>query len=163
MLPEFKFIKAMNEYIESKYIADFLAIVGKEAFEILYHEVEVNWYGRMTPTDYDRTMQLLHSITVSPVKKVGGEYQVKIYYDTDKIIPMDGTSEYPWTRHKSIVDGESSAEALPFFIEYGNGDSPIYQYKGSHPVQTTYQQLVDDSHLLVRFKELFQRKGIKCE
>jgi hypothetical protein len=162
-MPEFRDIKSLNAYIERQYIENFLATVGKEAFEILYHEVEVNWYGRMTPTDYDRTMQLLHSITCSPVKKINGEYQVRIYYDTDKIIPMDGTDGYPWTRHKSIIDGESSAEALPYYIEFGNGDSPIYQYEGTHPVQTTYDQLVQDSHLLVRFKELFEKRGIRCE
>lgn len=162
-MPEFRTIKEMNQWIEKTYMVDFMNRIGEEIKGMLRSEVDALWYRRaFTPQQYERTYQLLESISLSPVKKTNGEYWCKIYYDTDKIIPMDGTETMPWTRHKSIVDGESSAEAIPAFIEYGNGDSPIYQYDGVHPVQNVRERLHEDNHLLTRFKELFELKGIRC-
>jgi hypothetical protein len=162
-MPEFHDLKSLNDFLEKQYMIDFMTRIGKEVFDILYAEVNVGWYQRAyTPQQYERTMQLLHSITVSPVKKINGEYQVEIYYDTDKIIPLDGTADKPWSRHMSIIDGSDWSDAIPYFVEYGNGDSLVYQFEGTHPVENTYKQLLSDNHLLTRFRELFAIKGIKC-
>jgi hypothetical protein len=165
-LPDFKSIKELNKYIEKKYIEEFIKKIGKEVYEILYHEVQTEWYQRngviWTPSDYERSMQLLQSVTCSPVFKNGSEYSVKIYYDTDKIQPMYGTDDKPWTRHMSVVDYSDVSEAIPYYIEYGNNSS-IYEYQGVHPVKNVLEQLDEDKHLLTRFKELFELKGIKVE
>lgn len=165
-MPDFKSIKELNKYIERKYIEEFIKKIGKEVYNILYNEVRVEWYQRngidWEPKDYERTFQLLNSITCSPVFRNGNEYLVKIYYDTDKIQPMFGTEDKPWTRHMSIINHKDVSEAIPYYIEYGN-NSPIYEYQGVHPVKNTLEQLDEDKHLLTRFKELFELKGIKVE
>lgn len=166
-MPDFKSIKELNKYIEKKYIEEFIKKIGKEVYEILYHEVQTEWYQRngvnWSPSDYERTLQLLSSITISPIFKKNGGYFVKIYYDTDKIHPMLGTDEKPWTRHMSVTKKEDVSEAIPHWIEEGNNNSSIYAYEGVHPVKNTLEQLDEDKHLLTRFKELFELKGIKVE
>jgi len=161
-MPSYRNLNDLFIHVGKEYIEKIVGKIGKESFDMLYKEIEVEWYNRrFTPQQYDRTMQLLHSLTYTPVIKNKNEWYVKIYYDTDKIIPMDGTVDKPWTRHKSIVDNESSAEALPYYIEYGNGDSPIYQYEGVSPVGNVKGRLIEDNYVLERFKEILALKGIK--
>lgn len=149
-----------------KHILDIIRKVGKEIQGVLKNEVNKSWYKRAgfdaSKSQYDRTMQLLNSISLAPVIVTGNTYSVKIYYDTSKIVPMDGTQGKPWTRHKSVVDGSSSNEALPYYIENGNGDSSIYQYNGVHPVANVKNWIYDDKYILHRFKELLQDRGFKC-
>lgn len=144
-------------------IMQILQKTGNEIKGVLRQTIQRDWYNRpdynASTTQYLRTLQLLDSISMKPVQTNGNTFSVEIYYDTSKIIPMDGTDQYPWTRHKSIIDSASSAEALPYYIEYGNGDSPIYQYEGVHPVQTVYEWERDDKYVLNRFKELLRDKG----
>lgn len=147
-------------------VIEILKKVGKEIQGVLRDEVDKAWYNRsgfdFDNSQYERTMQLLESISLSPLEVTGNQYQVKIYYDTSKIIPMYGTDSKPWSRHQSVIDGRSSAEALPYYIEYGNGDSSIYQYEGVHPVQNVIDWERSDKYVLHRFKELLEDKGFKC-
>lgn len=150
------------EKILHKQIIEILNKIGTEIKGVLRDELNKSWYQSHEPSSYERSFQLLESISLSPLTVTGNEYSVQIYYDTSKIIPMDGTMNKPWTRHKSIVDDRSSAEALPYYIESGNGNSPIYQFEGVSPVENVLEWQEEDKYVLHRFKELLEDKGYKC-
>jgi hypothetical protein len=154
-------LSELNKIIELAIIQN-IQKIGEEIKGVLRHFVQENWYNRSyEPQQYERTFQLIDSLTVSPVKINGNEYSVQIYYDTDKILPMDGTSDKPWTRHKSIVTQTPSGVYLPLWIEEGQ-DSSIFSFEGVHPVQDTIDWVEEDKYLLNRMKELLEKKGFKC-
>lgn len=162
---DFNSISSLMKYLNTNILAS-IQKIGNEIKGVLKNTVNKEWYQRpdfdVGNSQYLRTMQLLDSITLSPVVSSGNTYTIQIYYDTSLITPMDGTDKYPWTKHKSIVNGSSSSEQLPYYIEFGNGDSSIYSYEGVHPVQKTIDWAKEDRYLLYRFKELLESKGFVC-
>lgn len=148
------------EVILHKQIIEILNKVGNEVKGVLKNELKKRWYNNFEPQQYERTFQLLNSISLSPLKVTSNIYEVKVYYDTSKIVPMDGTAENPWSRHQSIVTGAPSNEMLPEWIENGQHSS-IFSFIGVHPVEGTYEWLKDDNYILNRFKELLRDRGFK--
>jgi hypothetical protein len=159
----FRNFAELIKHLENNILID-IQKIGEEVKNILRNNVRVLWYERngmnWSPRDYERSWQLIDSITCKKALKVGDKYQVEIFFDTDKIQPMYGTDDKPWTRHMSIVDNHSVADAIPYYIEYGN-NSPIYEYEGVHPVETTITDLKSDDYIKERLKELLEKQGYK--
>ena len=137
---------------------------GEEVKKALQMEVRSIFYGREgyhpnaeETAYYKRTWQLIECITCSPVKVSGNKYSVKIYYDTDKLIPMQGEGGY-FPSHMSVVDGRPFQEGLPYTIEYGN-PSRIYGWEAFHIVENLRNRLADDKAILQWFVSAFQRRG----
>jgi hypothetical protein len=155
---------ALIKHLENNILSD-IQKIGEEVKGILRNNVRVLWYERngmnWSPQDYERSFQLIESITCRKAIKTGNKYEVEIFFDTNKIIPMYGTDDKPWTRHMSVVDYTDVSEAIPLWIEEGNNNSSIYSYDGVHPVQTTKQDLKDDNYIKERLKELLEMQGYK--
>jgi hypothetical protein len=160
----FKDLNSLMKHLENNILLD-VQKVGEEVKSILRNNVRVLWYERngtnWTPKDYERSWMLIDSISVSKAIKIGNKYQVEIFFDTDKIIPMYGTDDKPWTRHMSIIDYKNVSEAIPLWIEEGNNNSSIYSYEGVHPVQITKDDLKSDNYIKERLKELLEMQGYK--
>ena len=160
----FSDFNSLIKHLENNILID-VQKIGEEVKTVLKNNVRVLWYERngtgWTPQDYERSFQLINSITCKKAIKVGNKYQVEIYFDTDKIQPMYGTDDKPWTRHMSITDFEDVSEAIPLWIEEGNNNSPIYSYEGVHPVQTTIDNLKSDNYIKERLRELLKTQGYK--
>jgi hypothetical protein len=149
------------KYLESNIPID-LEKIGEEIKGVLRFNVQQLWYNRpFTPTHYTRTFELIDSITCSKAKKVGnGEYQVQIYFDTDKINPYPSENG-EWSKHESITTGTNIAPYLPLWIEEGQ-NSPLFSYDGVHPVETTIDWVIEDQYLKNRMIELLEKRGFKC-
>jgi hypothetical protein len=160
----FSDFNALIKHLENNIVLD-IQKIGEEVKNVLRNNVRVLWYERngmnWTPQDYERTWQLIDSISVSKAIKLGNKYQVEVYYDTDKIVPMYGTEDKPWTRHMSITDFSDVSEAIPFWVEEGNNNSPIYSYEGVYPVKTTIEDLKSDDYIKTRLKELLEMQGYR--
>lgn len=165
---EFRSISELNKYLES-IMADEIVKLGEEVKKALKSELKAKFYGRegyhpnQTETDYYlRTFQLLESIILSPVKKTGNEYSVRIFYDTGRMSTISGVSGELWSTHESVIDGRDFREALPYVIEYGN-PSPIYGWEPFNIVGDLKERLSDDQVVLQWFKRALEKRGIKCE
>jgi hypothetical protein len=158
----FDSISELMKHLETCVLLDTQKI-GNEIKNVLRNNVRVLWYERngmnWTPQDYERSWQLIDSITCTQVVKKGNTYNVTIFFDTDKIIPMYGTDDNPWTRHMSIVDYSDVSEAIPLWMEEGNNNSSIYSYEGTYPVRETKEWIKDDDYIRERLKELLEKQG----
>ena len=104
------------------------------------------------PVMYERTYELLNSITQSEVVKLSnGTYYVEIYYDTDKIRAYprenDGLS-YKWGQHTSF-DGEDVSEFIPLWIEKGT-NNPYYSHKGTDSMEDTKKWIEQEYNRLFK-------------
>ena len=160
---DFKNFESLFAYIEATLPIN-LEIIGEEVKNILKGNIEKLWYGRSyTPTSYTRTMEYLNSVQCSKARKVGGGYEIEIYFATDLILPHSYNND-EWPQHQSITDGEDYSPAIPYFIEYGNnpdGKSPIFEYKGVRPTGATKDWLNDTDYVNKRIVSLLGNYGFK--
>lgn len=126
----FKNMKQVNRYLEKQakigleYCAYRAETKLKELLKKRVYEFE--------PEIYERTFELLNSISKSEVIKVHNSYYVEIYYDTDKIrsYPRD----YPlWGQHTDF-SGNDVSYWIPKFIEEGT-DNKYYSHKGTNSIE----------------------------
>lgn len=129
-------------------IQNCLKEIAKETEDYLRKFVEKNWYNAYSPTMYDRTYDLLNSITRTSVQTMGNSFNISIYFDTDKIKPDDrmGTlnlylSDFwgtEWNAHMSF-DKREFTSGLIETLEFGNPSpySPSYAEQGISMLEKT--------------------------
>lgn len=86
---EFKNTNALNVYIE-KQVKNFLLEAGVEVGKVIKEYIQERFYDAYDPLKYDRTYQLLNSVTCTEVKQIGNTYQIEVYLNTD------GVNYYSW-------------------------------------------------------------------
>lgn len=86
-----------------------------------------------SPSEYERTYELVNSVTHTNVEQVGDVFYVKIYYDTDKIKPH--ILEHKWNQHATFW-GVDMSEYLPLWIEKGTEGNPYYQHEDYRVIET---------------------------
>lgn len=73
------------------------------------------------PKQYERTYQLLESVSRTEVKKIYDRYVVEIYFDYKKMQPI--IVENKWNKHADFygnwIQNEQSASDLINWLEYG--------------------------------------------
>jgi len=100
----------LEKYIQAK-IESFLVQAGEKVKEVIKDYIEERFYGMYEPEFYDRTYQLLESVTCTDVKKIGSTYQLEVYLDTENVDygswNINGYSEYidPEIIFKSASEG----------------------------------------------------------
>ena len=121
MAKTFKSVSEVKKYMNNK-IIKILNEIAQGVKEELYDKVKERLYDAWTPKQYERTEELLDSISKTEVYQEKGFYCVKIFYDTDKIFPH--TVEGKWGQHESFYK-EDISEHLPLWIEEGTKDNPF--------------------------------------
>lgn len=162
----FTSISELLNYIESNMVIN-LEKIGEEVKSYLRTTILTDWYRDHQPTYYERSNMLIDSLTVTKAKKIGNGYEVKIFFDPDKITPTPPGQEGWFPGHSNITDGASSyngmsyGELLPIWIEQGQNSS-INPFSGIGMVEKTKNDLLrGDRYLLERMKELLELKGFK--
>jgi hypothetical protein len=158
----FSDFNALMKHLESNVLLN-IQKIGEEVKGILRNNVRVLFYERngmnWTPEDYTRTYELIDSLEVTPVKKIGNKYEVSVFFNDEKIHPYKVAGE--WSAHESVVTGQDVSQNIPFYMEYGN-QSSLYSYSpDSPPVQTTIEDLKSDDYIKERLKELLEIQGYK--
>lgn len=97
-----------------KSIREIMDRVGQDTVNKLKVYIKLYWYDRYSPKDYDRTYNLLNSVSYR-VK----EDSVEIYIDEDKLVHA---VQAGWNQHMSF-DGEDFSAGLIEFIENGKFSS----------------------------------------
>lgn len=133
---------------------DGLKYCAGRAEMMLKRLLEERLYKACTPSMYDRTYELLDSISHSEVIKLNNDtYYVEIYYDTDKIRSYprkeNGLFTYKWGQHTSF-DGEDVSMWIPKWIEEGTPNNKFYQHEGTNSVEDTKKWLEKEYNRLFR-------------
>jgi hypothetical protein len=156
----FDTLSSIYKYLESEVIIN-TSKIAKEIADVLKNYVRLNWYNDHSPSQYQRTMDILNSISITDVKKNRNGYSVKIFFDDSKInmIEYDGL----FNAHMGIY-GETSYQgmSLPqwvvYWMNYGQ-NSPIYSYEGVGFLEDVIEWNKDDKYHINRMQELLENKG----
>lgn len=153
-------IKGIEKCTE-QIIVKILDKIASQVKDELYKLVKERLYDAWTPSMYQRTNELLDSISKTEVYKEGNKYCVKIFYDTDKIISYpslsnltDNKNEYgsTWGQHADFY-GNDTSEYIPLWIEKGtSGINNPFHRKGINSIENLKEWLEDN------FTELFSKK-----
>lgn len=149
-----------------RHIPTILHQVGLMVEEQLKKYIMENLYLDHTPLDYTRTYDYINSIMTSKVEKVGGSYQVKIYFDTNRI--RQTIVEGSWNQHMNTSDdsetwgGKKVSELLPYFIEYGVEGS-LYDREGINAVKYTTLMIEYSKRHVMKMAELLKQRGFNVE
>lgn len=138
-----------------KEIADRIA---KDTKAKLRENTRLKWYDTYSPESYDRTYNLLNSITIEDGVSNGGEVKT-VGFDTQYIIPS--YNEEGFNAHASMNDTPFDDEGFIDVIENGaNGGLSVRQDEGAHMIEATEEWL--DKHINSEIrKELEKRLGAK--
>lgn len=138
--------------------------VGDTVKRVLIDSVKRMWYSRpFTPMFYERTMDVLNSITVENVSVNKNQFNARIYFDTD-LIRQNPTPPGQWNQHMS-VDGDTEYEGrrisswLISWMEEGQ-NSPLYSYEGTGHIAATQDYAEAESVYLI--EESLAKLGINC-
>lgn len=132
MAKTFKSVSEVKTYMNNK-IIKILNEIAQGVKEELYDKVKERLYDAWTPKQYERTEELLESISKTEVYQEDGFYCVKIFYDTDKILSYPSLSnltgnknEYgsKWGQHADFY-GNDTSEYIPLWIEEGTKNNPF--------------------------------------
>ncbi len=138
-MPDVSNMQQMEKVIEIQF-AKTLEIVAQKVQAKLIQITGSQWYQANTSEFYERTWQFIQSISQSKVKKVGNNFEVEIFFDTDKIHSIEGQPG-EFNAHMSL-DGSTSwkgtpiPELIPIFIEKGQ-TSKVHPYEGIHMIEQT--------------------------
>lgn len=143
----------LERYLE-KMVKDGLEYCAWMAENMLKKLLKERLYDAYDPKMYDRTFELLNSISHSEIIKLNnGTYFIEIYYDTDKIRSYprergDFGQYVAWGRHTSFKD-EDVSEWIPLWIEEGTKNK-YYSHKGTHSVEDTKKWITKEYNRLFR-------------
>lgn len=153
--------KTLNEYFN--YIEKQLKVCIKEIAEQYKNEfadyVFTHWYKARTPEEYNRTFEMLDSISYEMNFK-GGKVSARLYMDTSKIHAE--YDEYSlWNQHMSISQNDVS-DIIPEWINYGNNKpNSAFKYKGIDYID--YMVKYANQHLLTDLAILMKLRGINIK
>lgn len=114
--------------------------------------LEERLYDSYNPKLYERTYELLDSISHSEIIKSNNSYYVEIFYDTDKIRSYPRQQNgltYMWGQHTSF-SGEDVSMWIPKWIEEGTPNNKYYQHSGTHSMEDTKKWLLQEYNRLFR-------------
>ena len=137
-----------------------MKIVGNDIKTIIADYVKRKVYDAISPRSYDRTGDLLNSLDVSEVKKIGNFYEVTIFFNTDFI--HSNLVEGGWNQHMNANGSETWRgipvnELIPVFIEYGVENS-LWDRDGIESMEYVRNMLAKtDRHLKVIARVLKMR------
>jgi len=160
-----EFDKLYNQIMEKA-----MPTIAQKISETLKNYVKTNWYMSHTPQFYERTYDVLNSITVGKLTKKGkNQWDILIYFDKDKITSDFSNFEIPdgfirLNHHMSIddqttYDGSTIGEWVVYWMNYGQNSS-IHGYVGTHFLEDTTKFTRTDKTHIKAMNNLFESMGL---
>ena len=159
-MPTFRNLNDYFNYANNKLIKPILSEIADKTLIELKNTVQEKLYDSYTPKLYERTYELLDSISKTKVYQEDGFYKVKIFYDTDKIFPHIRSAKEGYNAH-ALWDGTDISDSIPFMVEY---EYPYGEYKtenGIHAIDDVKDWINREFNKL--FIKKLKEKGIKCK
>lgn len=144
--------KQLEKYM-NKMIIDGLEYCAWRAESMLKQLLKERLYDFYEPSMYDRTFELLNSITHGNIIKLNNNtYYIEVFYDTDKIRSYprkeNGLYTYKWGQHTSFQN-EDVSEWIPTWIESGTNNK-YYSHKGTKSMEDTKKWISNEYNRLFR-------------
>lgn len=135
----FSNLNQLNRYMD-QLVKKSLEYCAWRTENVLKQLLEERLYDFYDPKMYDRTYELLKSISHSDViKSSNGSYFVEIYYDIDKIRSYPRIQNkmltHKWGQHTDFYDDDVSMW-IPKWIEFGT-DNKYFSHKGTNSMEDT--------------------------
>lgn len=158
-MPNFLFSNytQIEKYME-KLIKETLDEISDIVKQKLYDLVEDRLYDAYSPSNYERTKELINAISKTQVAKTYGSHVVEIFYDTKKIFPYI-TGEGNWNKHADWY-GNDVSDLIPLFVEYGTVGS-LWDRDGIFAIRDTQAWISKEYNRL--FRETLKYKGIPIQ
>ncbi len=155
----------------SSLVGDGLVFVGEKVKKILQNYLKRNWYQRSKPMFYQRTFEVLNSITVSKVnKKSQNEAEVEIYFDEKKISSRESTFQlyghmkrfhhHMSINHADTYDGTDIGIAIVYWMNYGQS-SKLHSYSGANFIDDTINEINIKKTHIEELRKAFKKVGIQ--
>ncbi|MCC3687363.1 hypothetical protein LLR47_19320 [Bacillus cereus] len=144
---------SIREGIEHKLMKIVLEIVQKYVDKNVYHNP---FKKEGSEFAYDRTMELMNSITIGELK-MGTKYATfEVYMDAEKIRASE-TDEGYWNQHANIDYTQDTSNYIPQWIEEGTNGS-LWDWQPTHYMADSYFELSDGS-LARELADALRREG----
>jgi hypothetical protein len=92
--------------------------VGEDVKYLIKSYIEECFYMTYTPKFYNRTFQLLNSVTTSQVRETANGYEIEVFLDIDSIHYKDGyEEEIVWLASQGFHGSGSIYEQGEFWVE----------------------------------------------
>lgn len=133
---------------------------GETIKQVLIDSTKRMWYSEHSPEQYQRTYDILNSISLDAVKTGKGGYTATVYFDEDKIRMQAADG---WNQHMS-VDGSTSYGGRPIaswvveWVSFGQNSS-IFSYEGGGHIQATQEFAKADAVYLI--EESLRKAGFE--
>ncbi len=156
-MPSFGSTQDLQKHIQQITLTKIKSYLMNIVANVLKDYVNELVYEANDPSDYERTYELLNSITISDFKKVGNTYKIKVFFDNDKINTYI-TNDGEWNKHADIY-GNSVADELPYYLEYGTNGS-LHDKKPARFTQKTYEYFINTNRHIIELKNRLKQQGI---
>lgn len=150
--------KDLDGYLNSK-IKKAVLECGKIAELELKKNLIDNWYkANGSPADYERTYELLHSITIKPTL-IKGYISCEIFFDDYKIEARESTNKGGWNIHMSS-DFKDVSNMIAEWIE-NDVNGGLFPHSGAYMVRDTYNYMLRNYKMLLK-REL-KKQGLNVK
>lgn len=141
---KFKTISSLQVQLKNDILDSLRNKISEICMRVVKDYLLKNVYHSYIPQgdySYDRTYELMDSVSVGNFK-LGYKYATfEIFMDTSKINPYE-TSGTDWNQHAD-VDGDDMSEYIPMWIEEGT-EGGLWERKGAHYMQDSFVQLSNE-------------------
>lgn len=146
----FKTVSSLQGHLKHSIMESIQTKVTDICIKVAQENIWKNVYEKYEPdpNHYDRTFELLNSVTVGNLS-IGTKYATfEIYMDTDKIEPhirtgrqvnAEGDKYGGWNSHADVFDLDMS-EYIPMWIEEGTSGG-LHPREGAHYMEATHFDL----------------------
>lgn len=158
---KFNNIKSLFAYMDNK-IKRSLDDIGKEVMAKLRYNVNHSVYD-WTPARYERTRQVLESISRLEAAWAGGRYVAEVYFDPMKIRPIIQSGK--WNAHASFggrwAMGDIAGSNLIAWLERGTPDNPYFQHEAHGFIKETVGWI--EGEYLMLFRRELEKNSVPCK
>ncbi|MCY8228696.1 hypothetical protein MOC30_13995 [Bacillus spizizenii] len=154
-----KTVSSLQGQLRSDIIESIQNDVADVAIKTVQEHLNQSVYQAYIPKGeyaYDRTFELLNSVTVGNVKMGNKFVYFDIFMDTEKIGSYVKEGNAEWNQHAS-VEGMDVSEYIPLWTEEGT-DGSLWDREGAHYMEQSWIEL-DSGKLAHEFANRLRQKG----
>lgn len=128
--------------------------VGEKSKEVVKQKIDSEVYAKYSPVEYSRTYELRESVDSKDV----GDLEIEIYHDASKISPHSPN------QHMSVIDGSSSADAIPEIVHDGLSGSALGDgaWRSARPYMDKAAEEIESKDIAKKaIEQELKKKGFK--
>lgn len=150
-------VSSLQSHLKDSIVEGIEKDVRSIAFRTIRRYVHQNVYQKYAPSGdgYERTYELVDSITLGNIK-VGYKYiTFEVFMDTSKINPYEQKS---WNAHANVDYTQDTSDYVPLWIEEGTEGS-LWDRDGAHYMEDSVRELDNRGELAFALYFALRQQG----